>query len=106
MYFDYRPLIQSMVCIFFLFGRFTFHFVDCLYCCTVALFLSFIYYLFMYFIYFFWPRWVLVAACGLFVTVCGLLSSCGMRFFFFSLSSCGVQAPGCVGSVVCGTQPL
>ena len=36
---------------------------------------------------FIWLRWVLAAARGL-------------------LSSCGVQAPGCVGSVVCGTQAL
>ena len=36
-----------------------------------------------------------------FVAVRGLLSSCG-----FSLSSCGVQSPEHVGSVVCGTWAL
>ena len=37
----------------------------------------------------------------------GLLSSCGGGFFFFlSLSSCGTQAPECMGSVVCGTRAL
>ena len=39
-----------------------------------------------------------------FVVACGLLSSCGMRVF--SLSSCGVQAPGSVDSVVCGMWVL
>ena len=52
------------------------------------------------FIYF-WLRWVLVVARrifveagGIFVVVCGLLSSCG------------AQALGRVGSVVCSTQAL
>ena len=42
-----------------------------------------------------------IAACGLFV-VSQLLSSSGVRVFLFS--GCGAQAPGCVGSVVCGTR--
>ena len=53
-----------------------------------------IYYLFIYFIIYFWLHRVLVAARGLFVAARGLLSSCG------------VQAPGCAGSVVCGTRAL
>ena len=69
-------------------------------------------------IFFFWLRWVLVAARGIFVEAWGifllqctgsslrhagfsLVVACG-----FSLSSCGAQAPGHVGSVVCGTQAL
>ena len=36
--------------------------------------------------------------------VCGLLSGCGVRVF--SLSSCGMRAPGCVGFIVCGTRAL
>ena len=52
-------------------------------------------YLFIYLIHlFFLLHRVLVAARGIFVVVCGLLSSCG------------AQAPGCVGFVVvaCGFQ--
>ena len=39
---------------------------------------------------------------GPFGAACRLLPSCGVRvfWFFFLFSSCGVQAPGCVGSVV------
>ena len=40
----------------------------------------------------------------IFVAACGLLSSCGVRVFLFS--SCGAQASGRMGSVVCGTQAL
>ena len=43
-------------------------------------------------------------ACGLFVVVSGLLSTCGVWVFLFSSS--GAQAPGHVGSVVCGTRAL
>ena len=57
------------------------------------------------FILFIWLHRVLVAARGIFVeahrlfmAAHGLLSNCGVRVFFFS--SCGVQAPGHVGSVV------
>ena len=41
---------------------------------------------------------------GLFVVVCGLLSSCGV--WVFSSLVVALQAPECVGSVVCGTQAL
>ena len=61
---------------------------------------------FLIFIYF-WLHWVLVAAhriftavWGLFVAVCRLLSSCCVQAAVHRLSSCGVQAPECVGSVV------
>ena len=40
----------------------------------------------------------------LFVVVHRLPSSCGV--WIFSLSSCGVRAPGCVGSVVCDMWAL
>ena len=36
---------------------------------------------FLKFSLFFWLRWVLVAARGVFVVACRLLSSCGMRVF-------------------------
>ena len=57
------------------------------------LFFFFFFKIYLLFIYF-WLHWVLVAARRLFVVVCGLLSSCG------------AQAPGCVGSVVCSMQAL
>ena len=41
-----------------------------------------------------------IAVCGLFVAVCRLLSSCCVQAAEHRLSSCGVQAPKCVGSVV------
>ena len=55
--------------------------------------------LFIYLI--FWLRRVLVAAHRIFLEACGLFVV-ELRL----LSSCGVRAPGCVGSVVCGTQAL
>ena len=51
--------------------------------------------------FFFGLRQVLVAACGIFRAAHRLfVAARGL------LSSCGVRAPGCVGSVVCGTRAL
>ena len=58
--------------------------------------------------WFFWLHQVLAAAHGPFVAVCGLLSSCGAQapdcvgsvVAAHGLSSCGVQAPKHMGSVV------
>ena len=51
-------------------------------------------------------------ACGIFVEACKIFR-CGARASvslwcagFFSLSSCGAQASGHVGSIVCGTWAL
>ena len=60
--------------------------------------------IFFFFLIYFWLHWVSVAARGIFVEACGLLSSCGVRVFLFS--SCGARVPEHVGSVVCGTWAL
>ena len=62
----------------------------------LAFFFFFKYLLIYLFYLVFWLHWVFVAARG-------LLSSCGV--WVFSLS-CGVRAPGRMGSVVCGTRAL
>ena len=79
-----HPLLTappSLLCFFFFFN--------------IYLFSLFIWV--FWFVFYFWLRWVFVVACQ-------LLSSCGLRVF--SLSSCGTQAPGRVGSVVCGMRTL
>ena len=52
-----------------------------------------------------------LAACGLFVVVCGLLSICGMRVFpslvvARGLCGCGARVPDHVVSIVCSTRAL
>ena len=74
------------------------HLFEDLFFFVVVAFVFILFYLCILFIYLFWLHRVLVAACGLFVAALRLLSSCGMRVF--SLSSCGVQGPALVGSVV------
>ena len=60
---------------------------------------------------FIWLRRVLVVEHGILAEACGIFR-CGARaslllwYVGFSLSSCGVRAPGPVGSVVRGTQAL
>ena len=52
-------------------------------------------------LFFLWLRWVLVVAHRIFIEVCGLLVKArGLP------SRCGLQAPGRVGSVVCGMWAL
>ena len=74
---------------------------------TFLFLVSFISNLYFFIFIYFWLPWVLVAAhriftavCGLFVAGCRLLSSCCVQAAEHRLSSCGVQAPECVGSVV------
>ena len=72
---------------------------------------------YLFSLFFFWLRQVLVAVRGIFVEACRIFR-CGVgsslwRVGFslvvargFSLSSCDVWVPGCVGSEVCSTRAL
>ena len=65
-----------------------------------------------FFCFFFWLRWVFVVACGIFFFLQHTGSSLQCMGFSLvvectlSLSSCGAQAPGYMGSVVGGTWAL
>ena len=74
-------------------------------CCFVICFflLKNIYLLFIYLIYFRLHR-VLVAACGLFVAACGLLSSCGMWVFSSLVVACSLQGVWAVQFAAHGLQ--
>ena len=76
-------------------------------CCVFSLLFTFIFiYFSLFFIFIFWLCQVLVGACRIFFEACGIRSCSARAVRVFSLSSCCVQAPEHVGSVVCGTWAL